>query len=143
MSQQSESVLNGVLIDMARSFLQYVAEGWPWVSTEAQAIEEQVLVIAAWQRQDVAEIADLLTEREHFIDFGTFPTEYTDMQFLALGSAFEWLHNSQAIVLGSLENAVDRLHDDADAQTLLQAIHVRQKESADALKELQEEYASA
>ena len=65
MSQQSESVLNSVLIDMSRSFLQYIAECWPWVDVveQAQSVERQVMVIAARQRQDVADIASLLTSR--------------------------------------------------------------------------------
>ena len=99
MTQQTDLALNGVLIDMARSFLQYVAESWPWVTSDGQSVENQVLVIAERQRQDVADIAALLNDREHFIDFGTFPTEYTDLQFLALGALFAPIHNSQAIVL--------------------------------------------
>ena len=141
MSQQTESVLNGVLIDMARSFLQYVAEGWPWVSTDAQSIEEQVLVLAARQRQDVAEIVALLNEREYPIDFGSFPTEYTDLQFLALGSMFEWLHNSQGIVLSSIETAVQQLTaaGDEEGAALLKLIEMHQKEDAKALKDLHQQ----
>ena len=145
MTQQSDSVLNGVLIDMARSFLQYVAEGWPWVSSDAQSIEQQVLVIAARQRQDVAQIAELLTEREHFIDFGSFPTEYTDLQFLALESMFQWLHNSHQTVLNSLAAGIDRLKTagDDEGAKLLQIVELHQKEDAAALKDLQGELANA
>lgn len=143
MSQQTESVLNDVLIDMARSFLQYVAESWPWVSTDAQSIEQQVLVIAARQRQDVAAIAALLTEREHYIDFGSFPTEYTDLQFLALETMFDWLHNSHATVLQSLASAIDKISatDDAEALQLLKTVQEHQQEDAEALKELQQQLA--
>lgn len=139
MSKKTESVLNGVLIDMARSFLQYVAEGWPWVSTDAQSIEEQVLVLAARQRQDVAEIVALLNEREYPIDFGSFPTEYTDLQFLALGSMFEWLHNSQTVVLSSIASAVQQLTaaGDEEGSALLKLIEMHQQEDATALRELQ------
>lgn len=145
MSQQAESALNNVLIGMARSFLQYVAEGWPWVSSEAQAIEDQVLVIAQRQRQDVADIANFLTEREHYIDFGSFPTEYTDLQFLALGALFDKLHNSQALVIASIESAVNELNAEGDtaAVQLLKAVEIRQKEAAAALKDLQQQLASS
>lgn len=139
MNQQTESVLNGVLIDMARSFLQYVAEGWPWVDSQSQSVEDQVLVIAERQRQDVADIAALLTAREHFIDFGTFPTEYTDLQFLALESLFENLHSSQNSVCESITGAVSQIASSGDeaAVGLLKAVEVRQKEAATALKELE------
>ena len=82
--QDNEILLNGVLIQMARSFLQYVAECSLWVAANDASDEAQVLVLAARQRQDVAEIAALLDAREHSIDFGSFPTEYTDQQFLAV-----------------------------------------------------------
>ncbi len=145
MSQQTESVLNGVLIDMARSFLQYVAEGWPWVSTESQSVEQQVLVIAQRQRQDVAEIVDLLNSREHFIDFGSFPTEYTDLQFLALETMFEWLHVSQSIILKSLDSGISQVTaaGDDEAAALLTAVKTRQQDASSALKELQQQLATA
>ena len=143
MSQQTESVLNGVLIDMARSFLQYVAESWPWVSTESQSIEEQVLVIAARQRQDVSDIVDFLTAREFPIDFGTFPTEYTDLQFLALGALFKSLHNSQSIVLTSIDSAINAVGGDEEAAGLLTAIRTRQEDAASALKELEQQLSAS
>ncbi|MCP4787991.1 MAG: hypothetical protein GY903_07585 [Fuerstiella sp.] len=144
MSQQTESVLNNVLIDMARSFLQYVAEAWPWVSTQDQSVEEQVNAIAARQRQDVADIVSLLTEREHFIDFGSFPTEYTDLQFLALEAMFDSLHSSQTTVCDSIASALSQLRDggDEDAVNLLTAIEIRQKEAATSLKDVQNELAT-
>lgn len=141
MSQQTESVLNSVLIDMARSFLQYVAEAWPWVSTQDHSVEEQVNGIAARQRQDVADIVSLLTAREHFIDFGSFPTEYTDLQFIALEALFDSLHRSQATVCDSIAAALSQLREgrDEEAVDLLAAIEIRQKEAATALKEVQEQ----
>ena len=145
MSQQSESVLNSVLIDMARSFLQYVAEAWPWVSAQDLSVEEQVSTIAARQRQDVADIVSLLTAREHFIDFGSFPTEYTDLQFIALEALFDSLHKSQRTVCDSIDSALSELSkgDDEEAVLLLTAISTRQTEAAAALKEVQEELAAA
>ncbi len=145
MTVQTDLILNGVLIDMARSFLQYVAESWPWVSSDGQSVESQVLVIAERQRQDVADIAALLNEREHFIDFGSFPTEYTDLQFIALGALFEPIHNSQATVLASISSALEqiRAEGDEEAATLLEAVQIRQQEAANALKELQQELTKA
>ncbi len=141
MTAQTDLALNNVLIEMARSFLQYVAESWPWVRPDGQSVENQVLVIAERQRQDVADIASLLNEREHFIDFGSFPTEYTDLQFIALQALFVPLHNSQATVLASIANALEqaRTSGDTEAETLLTAVEIRQKEAAVALKELQQE----
>jgi len=138
MSDQSQSALNSALIDMSRSFLQYVAEGWPWVDSEHQAVGDQVLALAESQRGDVAAIVELLTEREQFIDFGSFPTEYTDLQFLALDAMFDWLENSQQVVIASTAAAAQAVKsvDDADASELMEVIHSRQKDLIEKLKEV-------
>ena len=141
MSQQSESVLNSVLIDMSRSFLQYMAEASPWVGEQATAIGEQVSVIAARQRQDVTDIVTLLNDREHPLDFGTYPTEYTDQQFLGLGAVFNNLRSSQDAICASISNGLSAIQDSGDEQAaeLLSVIEIRQKEVVHALKELQRE----
>lgn len=140
MSQQPESVLNSVLIDTARSFLQYMSEASPWVGEQALSIGEQVSVLAARQRQDVSDIVSLLTSREFPIDFGAYPTEYTDQQFLSLESLFHNLRASQDLVCSSISSGLQAIGTDDEAATaLLSAIDVRQKEVAHALKELQRE----
>ena len=97
------------------------------------------MVIAARQRQDVGDIVSLLNSREHFIDFGTFPTEYTDLQFLSLESLFDNLLRGQDAVCASIGNGLSQLDstDDPAAVQLLTAIQIRQKEAAASLKELQ------
>lgn len=138
MSQQTESVLNRVLIEMGRSFLQYISDAWPWVDPLAQEIQDQVMVIAARQRQDVADMAAFLTEREHHIDFGTFPTEYTDLQFLSLDAILNLIHKSQNTICVAITNGLAdvKAAGDADAVALLSAVEIRQKEASAVLKEL-------
>lgn len=145
MSQQAEEILNGVLIEMARSCLQYVAEAWPWVDEQQQSLEDQVLALAARQRQDAAEIVDELNEREYPVDLGTFPTEYTDLQFLSLESLFKPLLRSQQLVTDALDAAVQQLTalNDHRAVELLRAIEIRQSELTAALKDLQQQQQTA
>ncbi len=139
--QDNEILLNNVLIGMARSFLQYVAESWPWVSLEAASIEEQVRVIAARQRQDVSEIVELLLDREHAIDFGSFPTEYTDLHFISLQSLMELLKSSHQRVCEQIaDGAVSlRAAGDTVAADLLTTIEIRQQDATKALDELRGE----
>lgn len=136
--QDNELLLNRVLIDLARSFLQYVAESWPWVSTDAGSIEQQVLVIAARQRQDVSDIAQLLTEREHFVDFGSYPTEYTDLQFLSLQSALPRVLTSQQHIARRLADAASSLRaaGDLPGADLLTAVAAHQHDATHSLTEL-------
>ncbi|MEZ6133224.1 MAG: hypothetical protein R3C59_31540 [Planctomycetaceae bacterium] len=141
MSTLSNSALNRVLIDLGRSFLQYISDAWPWVDPQAQSVQDQVMVISARQRQDVADIVALLNDREQHIDFGTFPTEYTDLQFLALDSIFDMLHKSQSIVCGSIAQGISEATaaSDSEAVDLLMAVQIRQNEASASLKELHAE----
>jgi hypothetical protein len=138
--QDNEILLNNVLIQMSCSFLQYVSESWPWVSTEEGSIESQVRVLAARQRQDVAEIVTLLTEREHFIDFGSFPTEYTDQQFLSLQALTKGLKNSQTGICSKIAATIVSLKTagDVEAADLLAALEIHERDILKALSEVEQ-----
>ena len=139
--QDNNSLLNSAVISMAHSLLQYVADAGTWVQMGAQGVEEQVDVLAARQRQDVGDVAALLTEREFAIDFGTFPTEYTDLQFLSLEALFGSIRQGQSDVLEEIAAAISALRQsgDAEAVTLLEAVEIHEKEIAVALQELNEQ----
>jgi hypothetical protein len=136
--QDNERLLNNVLIQLARSFLQYVAEASPWVSRDASSLEAQVLVLAARQRQDVAAIAALLNQREHAIDFGSFPTEYTDQQFLALDSLIDGIIISHQLVGRQIAAAQESLRaaGDTEAAELLRVTSSHEQDIAAALQEI-------
>lgn len=142
-NQPTESTINEALIGLSRSFLQYVAESWPWVDESDRGIEEQVQVLATRQRQDVGDLVQLLIERDWAIDFGTFPTEYTDLHFISLSTLFDWLQNGQTRIADRLASTVQLLRSASDepAAAIVEAIALRQNDLASALKELQQELA--
>lgn len=139
--QDNEILLNNVLIQMARSFLQYVAESWPWVSTAAASVESQVRVLAARQRQDVSELAAFLIRREHFIDFGSFPTEYTDQQFLSLQALIGRMQGSHQLVCNRIANTVMSLRTagDTESSQLLSILESHERDILKALGEIEQE----
>lgn len=94
--------LNGILIQMSKSFLQYVSEASLW--THSQDIDKGNLVdeLAEIQRLDTGELAKFLSSCDHSIDFGTFPTEYTDLQFLALEAMLTSLIHGQRQICAAL-----------------------------------------
>ncbi|MBC7966610.1 MAG: hypothetical protein H7Z17_11895 [Fuerstia sp.] len=142
--QDNEILLNGVLIQMARSFLQYVSECSPWVAVDGASDEAQVNVLAARQRQDVADIAALLNAREHHIDFGTFPTEYTDQQFLSLRSVMGGLKRSHESVCNRIGTAVVSLRTagDSEAADLLTTVESHERDILRAMGEIEKTLAS-
>jgi len=143
--QENEIVLNNALIQMARSFLQYVSESSPWVSMDSASAEAQIEVLAARQRQDVGEIVSVLSVREHFIDFGSFPTEYTDLQFLSLQALMGRLKASQRLICDGLAASTVSLRTSGDAEgaDLLSTLESHERDILRALQEIELELASS
>ena len=142
--QGNEILLNGVLIQIGRSFLQYVSECSLWVAADAASDEAQINVLAARQRQDVADIAALLNAREHYIDFGSFPTEYTDQQFLSLSSVMGGLKRSHESVCHRIGIAVVSLRTagDSEAADLLSTVESHERDILRAMGEIEKTLAS-
>jgi hypothetical protein len=130
--QSNDAILNRVLIQLSRSFLQYVSESSPWVRYDAPGLATEIESLSARQRGDVAQIVDLLNDREYFVDFGTFPTEYTDQQFLGLDVLIGRLWRSQAKINAFIVSAIESLRDDSEAGELLNSVlqHEKQIEAA-------------
>jgi len=139
--QDNEILLNNTLIQMSCSFLQYVSESWPWVRLEATSIEEQVRVLAARQRQDVGEIVNLLTAREYYIDFGSFPTEYTDQQFLGLNVLIGRLKHSQKLICDRISSSIISLESagDSEGSEVLRNVSQHEANVLKALGEIEQE----
>ena len=123
-SDATNQLLNSVLIQMSRSLLQYASEASVWVRAEASSAASRLEAAAQRQRQAVGRLAKLLDGRDFAVDFGTFPTEYTDLQFLALKSLVAGLLNGPHRICEAAQSAVARLQatGDAEAATLLAEI---------------------
>lgn len=139
--QDNEILLNNTLIQMSCSFLQYVSESWPWVRLEATSIEEQVRVLAARQRQDVGDIVNLLSAREYHIDFGSFPTEYTDQQFLGLSVLIGRLKHSQKLICDRIASTLVSLETagDSEGSEVLRTVGQHETDILKALGEIEQE----
>ncbi|MDA1231303.1 MAG: hypothetical protein O2856_11065 [Planctomycetota bacterium] len=137
--QDNEILLNNVLIQMARSFLQYVSESSPWVASNAASDEAQLMILAARQRQDVAEIVAMLDGREHYIDFGSFPTEYTDQQFLSLQAIMGGLICSQKSVCNRISTLIVSLRTAGDVAgfDLLTTVESHERDILRAMNEIE------
>jgi hypothetical protein len=141
--QSNEAILNRVLIQLSRSFLQYVSESSPWVRYDAPGLATEIESMAARQRGDVAQIVDLLNDREYFVDFGTFPTEYTDQQFLGLDVLIGRLGRSQAKINSVIAGSLESLRDDSEAIELLSSVLQGEKEIEAAMTSLEKELKQA
>lgn len=129
----SNERLNDLLIDVGRSLLQYTSEAWPWASSEDEQMREKIERMAAEQRDVVAALADLLSDRGHAIDFGTYPTDYTSLHYVAIDFLLSQLIANQRTVLAECEAVERAAAEDDQARALLQDIVLSERRH---LKEL-------
>jgi len=130
-----DAKLNDLLVDLHYSLLQYVAETSPW-SQKPQAAST-VEQLAAQQQRHVARLVDLLRMRNWSIDFGTYPSEYTDLQYLSVEFFLPRLIAAQSAVVSELDEAVHTCIDDAVAVALLRDLLTGEQEILAQLRQLQ------
>lgn len=111
--------LNDVLIEAARSLLQYVGESWPWTSDEEADERATVERIVAEQRETVQRLAELLDARGHLINWGSYPSEYTSLHYVALDYLLDQLVAEQQSLEDTFAAAALEAHGDAEAEQFL------------------------
>ncbi|MDZ4684074.1 MAG: hypothetical protein SH850_03235 [Planctomycetaceae bacterium] len=131
-----DAKLNDLLVDLGRSLLQYAGESWPWAPAAEATAEGEVRGLAAQQRENVSQLADLLADRGWPIDFGGYPTDYTDLHFLSLDFFLPRLAAAQAAVVGELDEAVHSCIDDPAAVELLRDVLTGERDIAERLNAL-------
>lgn len=135
--------LNDLLINLGKSLLQYVGEAWPWVEEGAEAEHATITALVARQQVYVGALSHILSERGHVIDFGTYPTEYTDLHYVALDYLLSQLVENEAALVDDIRVALERCAGDVQAAALLQEVLRDQQEIAAAVRELARSRADA
>ncbi len=120
------SALNDVLIETGRSLLQYVGECWPWTHHDADEAREQLDGLVARQRESVGSLVSLINSRTSIFDLGSYPTEYTDLHFVAFEFLLAELVDNQHNVVVRIEQTIVDVNDDA-ITTLLKEILVAEQ----------------
>lgn len=119
---QHNALLNGMLVSLGRSLLQYTSECWPWVGVTETETQSVIDHLAGLQRQEVAAIAELLDERDWPVDFGTYPTDYTDLHFVALDFLLTRMIAGEQSLVADLEEAAHTSVDDPQAAQVLHEV---------------------
>ena len=116
---QYNRLLNDVLIALNRSLLQYVGDAWPWTETSAEAARFKLAALVARQRTQSERLTELLIDRRWSIDFGTYPTEYTDLHYVALDYLFALLVDNERGLINDIERARAECAGDREAVRIL------------------------
>lgn len=115
--------------------LQYVGESWPWTRFDAASERETITRLVARQQEHVARLTSLLSERRWKIDFGTYPTDYTDLHFVALEYLLAQLVESGRAFAAELERTAATLKDE-QAASLVTSILADEREIVSQLQQL-------
>jgi hypothetical protein len=138
--QNQNDVLNRLVARVYRCLLQYTMECWPWTTaTETPGIEppEQKAVdqMAARQRDFIARLVGVLTQRGEYVDFGNYP-DFSEMHYVSLDYLLVKLAADEKKLVSELEAALPLLHDDATAAGLVSELLSAEKEHFLRLREM-------
>jgi hypothetical protein len=130
--QNQNEILNRVVARLYRCLLQYAMECWAWTSdAETPGVEppEQKAVeqMAARQREFVARLADLITQRGAAVDFGNYP-DFSEMHYVSLDYLLGKLIADEQKLISELEAAHPALSD-ATARGLLSEVLASEKDN--------------
>jgi hypothetical protein len=132
---QHNDVLNGVLILLRRSLLQYAAEAWPWTGSRSGEPRAEIDRLIAAQAERVRTLAELLDSRRWTIDFGAFP-DFTDLHYLSLTFVLPHLVENERRIVREIELALPACAGDPEATALVAAILAEESQTLAELKRL-------
>jgi len=133
---QNNEALNGLLINLSRSLLQYIGEGRVWTDVRADGERQELQTLVGLQSAGIAELANLLAGREWDIDFGTFPTDYTDLHDISLDFLFGQLIEQQQGLDREVASTVEACSGDSAAADLLSRLTKTEQEITERLQKL-------
>ncbi len=100
----SQLVLQRVLRRQGRSLLQYVREAFPWARAGADKALAELLDVIEEDRQALAELGRFLARRRVPLPYiGSFPADFTTVNFVALDYLLPRLLEEQRREVGALE----------------------------------------
>jgi len=132
---QHNDVLNGVLILLRRSLLQYAGEAWPWTGSGSGEPRAEIDRLIAAQSERVGKLADRLDSRRWTIDFGAF-RDFSDLHYLSLTFVLPHLVDNERTVVREIELALPACAGDSEATALVAEILVGESQALTQLERL-------
>ncbi len=132
---QKNAELGELLVDLARCLLQYVGECWPWTG-EDESDKRTIDELVARQKQSIGRLVELLNRRRRLIDFGAYPTDFTDLHFLALHHLLGRLVGNQQACVDMLAQAAGQCAGDEEAAALIDEVLSGERKNLDRLRDL-------
>lgn len=128
--------LNAAVAALSSSLVQYTGNCGPWISGDDEAEAVALALFRRRQQLQIARIVDLLGQRDWAIEFGRYPTEFTDLHFLSLQSLYPRLIANEQAIVDALASAVDGCGDDESAAGLLADALAEEQQTLEELQTL-------
>lgn len=139
----STDTINQLVVEIGRSFLQYCSECWPWTSNEKSGARERIIQLAGRQQDHVAALIDSLRARGHEVKLGTYPTDYTDLHYVALDYLLDQLKENQSSLVNNVMSVGADLKGDNELADLIYRVGKGEEKILNALIDLQKKLAEA
>jgi len=133
---ESNDRLSGLLVELSRSLLQYAGESWPWSDAKQSEQRHVVDQLISRQRVQIGRLAELIASRQRIVEFGTYPTNYTDFHYVGLDCILRKLVENESAIVASLDEALIAASQDEEAVGLLGQIVDIERDSLNQLKSL-------
>jgi hypothetical protein len=130
------AALNQLLIDLGRSLLQYVGECWPWTDPETTAEQQKINELVQLQKHQIAQLTRLLTEADWPVHRGAYPTEYTDLHYVALSYLLHQLVINERALMEEAKRTLPLCEGHPEAKKLVGEIQSLQQTIAHELETL-------
>jgi hypothetical protein len=132
---QHNDVLNGVLILLRRSLLQYAGEAWPWSASGSGEPRAEIDRLIAAQGERVRRLAEFLDSRRWTIDFGAY-RDFTDVHYLSLTFVLPHLVENEETIVRELGLALPACAGDPEGSALVAEILAEESQALLELKKL-------
>ncbi|GAB4144920.1 MAG: hypothetical protein Tsb009_16850 [Planctomycetaceae bacterium] len=131
-------LINRLAIDLGHSLLQYLGEAWPWSDANHREEHSKIDELVARQSELVDRLLNLLQDRDWAIESGTYPTEFTDLQYLSLEFLLDRTIENAELHVELLEDCRSYFaaSPDEQAAALVEDVLSEQKKIVAELKEL-------
>jgi len=136
-------LLTEILQGLAHGLLQYVGESWLWTAQDSTEDIQLLENLVADQQECIALLGTLLISRDPIVDFGSYPTVYTDLHYLALDYMLAQLVKDQTVLAEKIEKAISQCWGDSEVVAVLQSILGTQKRIIGELDALSQKYQTA
>ena len=124
----TNGALNNALAALTSSLVQYSGECKPWTDADDDIEAAALDLFRRRQQLQIARLVELLGDRDATIEFGRFPTKYTDLHFISLENLYPRLiANQQAIIETLKTSATACLGDDAAGELIADVVAEEQR----------------